>query len=97
MNSPNLFKRPSAFMPVAMSLAALALVLGYVLIFGAAREADEGAVAHTWQLLIVGQLPLVLFFLVKWLPQAPRSALPVLALQAFAFVAALSPVYFLNL
>ena len=47
MNSPNLFKRPSAFMPVAMSLAALALVLGYVLIFGAAREADEGAVAHT--------------------------------------------------
>ena len=45
-----LMKHPSAFIPVAMSLVALAIVLGHVAMFGAAREADEGAAAHLWQL-----------------------------------------------
>ena len=38
-------KKPSALIPLAMSLAALAVVLGHVAMFGAAREADEGAAA----------------------------------------------------
>ncbi len=97
MNFPTILKQPSAFLPVAMSFAALALVLGHVAMFGAAREADEGTAAHLWQLLMAGQLPIVAFFAIKWLPRAPRHALLVLALQAGAGVAALAPVYFLNL
>jgi len=92
-----LLKRPSAFLPVAMSAAALAVVLVSVALFGVVREADEGTAAHLWQLLVAGQLPLVAFFVFKWLPRAPRAALPVLAVQAVAFLAALAPVYFLHL
>jgi hypothetical protein len=92
-----LTKQPSAFLPLAMSLTALALVLVHVAIFGAAREADEGATAHLWQLLMAGQMPVLAFFAIKWLPRAPRQTLLVLALQAGAVLAAMAPVYFLHL
>ena len=90
-------KKPSALIPMAMSLAALATVLVHVGIFGAAREADEGTAAHIWQILMAGQLPFVVFFAIKWLPRTPRQALLVLGLQACAALAALAPVFFLNL
>ena len=90
-------KQPSAFIPVVMSLAALAIVLGHIAMFGAAREADEGTAAHLWQLLMAGQVPVVAFFAIKWLPRTPRQALPVLALQVGAALAAFAPVFFLNL
>jgi hypothetical protein len=80
-----------------MSFAALATVLVHIGMFGAAREADEGTAAHIWQLLMAGQVPVVAFFAIKWLARAPRQALPVLALQVGAVLAALAPVYFLNL
>ena len=35
-------KQPSAFLPMAMSLTALAFVLGHIAIYGVEREADEG-------------------------------------------------------
>jgi hypothetical protein len=90
-------KKPSALIPVAMSLAALAVVLVHVALYGAAREADEGTAAHLWQILMAAQMPVIAFFAVKWLPRTPRQALPVLVLQACAALAALAPVYFLNL
>ena len=90
-------RRPSAFLPVAMSLTALALVLIHIAIFGAAREADEGPTAHLWQLLMAGQLPVLLFFAVKWLPRAPRQTLYVLAMQAGAVLASMAPVLLLKL
>ena len=75
MNFPAAIKLPSAFLPLAMSAATLAVVLGHVAIFSVAREADEGAAAHLWQLLMAGQVPLIAYFAIKWLPRAPRSAL----------------------
>ena len=92
-----MLRKPSAFLPVAMSFAALAIVLVHVAIQGAAHEADEGAAAHLWQLLMAAQLPLLVFFAIRWLPRCPKQALLVMALQASAVVAALAPVYFLNL
>jgi hypothetical protein len=92
-----IMKRPSAFLPLVMSLTALTLVLGHIAIYGAAREADEGAVAHLWQLLMAGQMPVLAFFLIKWLPRAPRQTLCVLSLQAGAMLASLAPIFFLNL
>jgi hypothetical protein len=90
-------KKPSAFLPPAMSIAALAMVLVHAATFGAAREVDEGTAAHIWQILMAAQIPIVAFFAIRWLPRAPRQALPVLALQAVAALAALAPVLFLNL
>jgi hypothetical protein len=90
-------KNPSAFLPVVMSLLALAVVIVRVSLFGVARQADEGAAAHIWQVLMAGQLPLLAFFVFKWLPRAPKPACGVLALQGVAALLSLAPVYFLNL
>ena len=92
----SLVKQPSALIPLAMSCAALALVLGHIALVGVAREADEGTAAHLWQLLMAGQVPVVAFFAIKWLPRSPRQALLVLALQGGAALAALAPVFLLN-
>jgi hypothetical protein len=92
-----MLKKPSGFFPVAMSFAALVVVLVRIAIFGIARDADEGTAAHLWQLLMAAQLPLLVFFAFRWLPRSPKQALLVMALQATAAVAALAPVYFLKL
>jgi hypothetical protein len=97
MNPSTILKHPSAFLPVAMSLGALATVLIFVALHGTAPQADEGAAAHIWQLLMAAQIPIVAFFAIKWLPRTPRQALLVLALQGGAALAALAPVFFLNL
>jgi hypothetical protein len=94
---PRIIKQPSAYVPIAMSLAALATVALHVARFGTAREPDEGAAAHIWQLLMAAQLPIIAFFAVKWLPQAPKEAIAVLALQMVAVLAALAPVFLLGL
>jgi hypothetical protein len=89
-------KHPTAFIPIAMSLAALGVVLIYVVAVGTARQADEGAAAHLWQLLMAGQLPVIALFAIMWLPRDPRQALFVLALQLLAGLAAAAPVFLLN-
>lgn len=96
MNFRAIMKQPSAFAPVVMSLAAVALVLVHIAVSGAARQADEGTAAHLWQLLMAAQVPIVAFFAIRWLPQSPRHALPILALQVVAALGALAPVYLLN-
>lgn len=92
-----ILKQPSAFLPLAMSLTALAMVLGDIAMFGVVHQADEGAVAHLWQILMAGQIPVLAFFAIKWLPRAPRQTLYVLALQAGAVLASMAPVFFLHL
>jgi hypothetical protein len=89
-------KQPSIFLPLTMSLTALALVLGRAAIYGVIHEADEGAPAHIWQLLMAAQLPLIAFLAVKWLPQDPRPTLQVLGLLAGTTLANLAAVYFLT-
>ena len=89
-------KQPAAIIPIAMSIAALLTVLYHIAMFGIAHEADEGAAAHIWQILMAGQVPVVAFYAVKWLPRAPRTALPVIIVQGGAALAALAPVYWLG-
>jgi hypothetical protein len=93
----SVIRKPSAWLPVIMSLAALATVLIHIVRFGTAREADEGAAAHIWQMLMAGQLPIIAFFAISWLPRLPKAALLVLSLQALAGAAALAPVFYLGL
>ena len=95
MNEPSI-KQPSALLPLIMSFVAIAIVVGHAAVFGVVHEADEGTPAHIFQLLIALQVPIVAFFAVKWLPQAPRQAMLILALQAAAVIAAFAGVYFLT-
>lgn len=90
-------KRPSAFLPLAMSFTALTMVLLYVALYGHARQPDEGAVAHLWQLLMAGQLPIMLFFAIRWLPRARRQTSFVLAEQLGAALASVATVFLLGL
>jgi hypothetical protein len=79
-----------------MSLAALGVVFVHIAMHGTARQADEGAAAHLWQLLMAAQLPIIGYFALRWLLLSPRTALPILGLQVLAALAALAPVYLLR-
>jgi hypothetical protein len=97
-----ILKQPSAFIPLAMSLGALATVAVAAIVAAQhgghlGGEKDEGSAAHIWQLLMTVQMPIVLWFAVKWLRRAPRVTFGVLALQAGAWLASCAPVYFLHL
>jgi hypothetical protein len=92
----NLMTSPSAFLPAAMSLGALATIVVFITFNGTAPQADEGAAAHIWQLLMAAQIPIILFFAIKWLPRSPRQAASILALQVGLAVAAMAPVYLLH-
>ena len=97
MTISTLLKKPSAFLPLVMSIAALAIVLGYLAVNGVVREPDEGTAAHVWQLLMAGQIPIVAFFAIKWLPTTTRQAVLVLILQLGAALSAAAPVFLLDL
>jgi hypothetical protein len=90
----SLLKRPSALIPIAMSTAAVTVIVFYIVLFGTARQEDEGTAAHLWQLLMAGQLPVIAFFAIKWLPIEPTRALGVLALQMVAAFCAAFPVWY---
>jgi len=89
-------RQPTAWIPIAMSLAALSAVAYHIVRFGTAPQPDEGAAAHIWQLLMAGQLPVIGFYALKWLPQAPGPAMRMLALQVGAALAAVAPIYLLG-
>ena len=72
-------RKPSAFVPLAMSLTALG-VIGVAAMFGhLVPQPDEGTEAHIWQLLMAGQLPVLGFFAVngyRALPNRLCACLP---------------------
>jgi hypothetical protein len=96
MSTVEMLKRPSAYLPLFLSLGALSVVLTYLVVNGTAPQADEGAAAHIWQLLMAAQVPIVLYFAVKWLPQSPKEAAVALALQLGGALTAMLPVYLLR-
>lgn len=100
MTFSSLLRRPSAFAPLAMSLAALALIAAVLATVGdVAQDAaphDEGTPARLFQLLIFLQVPLSAVFAGKWLPRAPRSALLVLLLQGAAALLGIATIVWLE-
>jgi hypothetical protein len=99
------FRAPSAWIPLILAATALALLAGYLLTGphepnivienGLARQ-DETAAARIWQLLMLAQLPFMLWFAAAWLPKDPARATKVVAIQALAFIAAALPVILLE-
>ena len=97
MNFLKLMKKPSAFLPPVISIAAFLLVIISVVYFGAVHKIDEGASAHLFQMLIALEVPIIVYFVIRWLPQTPKTALRVLLLQVCAILGALAPVFIFNL
>jgi len=92
-----IIRKPSAWLPLALSLAVIVL-LGVTYARGRlVPTSDEGAEAHLFQILMALQAPIIVFFAIKWLPRAPRPAFAVLALQLAAGLAACAPVFLLGL
>jgi hypothetical protein len=90
--------RPSALLPIAMSIAGLGLLaLALTTGFGVSVNGDEGAAARLWQLLMAGQIPLIAYFALRWVSAAPREGSIVLAAQLAAGLAAAAPVFLLHL
>ena len=79
---------------MATSGAALVVLLLRIAVAGTEPAPDEGTAAHLWQLLMGGQLPLILYFSVRWIPAAPRPAIRVLAFQVCAAAVAALPVFY---
>jgi hypothetical protein len=97
MTVGSLMRQPTGYLPVAMSLGALAMIIWFVAVHGVVHQPDEGAQAHMWQLLVAGQVALIAYFSFRWLPSARRQALVVLALQAAALVLlAVAPLWVLG-
>jgi len=80
-----------------MSLAALLVLIVTLSFYDVTHDPDEGTAAHLWQVLMAGQVPVIAYFAIRWLPTAPGSGLRVLAVQILAALAACFPVYYFHL
>ena len=92
-----LIKRPSAWLPLAMSFAIACVLLTAFLTHGITYEKDEGVAAHLFQLLLFGQMPIIAFFAFTTLGREPKQALKILALQIIAAAIVCAPVFILGL
>lgn len=96
MTRASAFRHPTAYLPVALSFGALLSVLVHLVVYGPAPQADEGTAAHIWQLLMAAQVPIVMFFAIRYVPESPRQAVPVVCLHIGAALAAMAPVFLLH-
>ncbi len=95
----SILKKPSAWIPIVLSLVALTMILAAIAIVGvpAASPEDEGVGAHLFQIWLVVEAFMMAFFAITWVPQQPKQALVVLAIQIAAALAACAPVFYFNL
>ena len=95
MNS--VIKKPSAWVPIVMSLATILLLIVSFAMHGVVHQADEGVDAHLFQILMFGQVPIVAFFVLKWLPSNPKQTILILSLQILLALLAMAPVFYFKL
>jgi len=92
-----LLRRPSAFLPLAISGAFLIAFMIGLAEGRLVRQPDEDTGAHIFQILMPMQFLIIAFFAISWLPKHPKPTLQVLALQVGAALAVLAVVYFRHL
>ena len=94
----SILRKPSAWIPIAMSLTVLAAMIVYIALSGPpVREPDEGVGAHLFQIWLVLEVLTIAFFAITWLPRAPKEGALILALQIAAVFAACAPVRYFHL
>jgi len=93
----SLIKNPSVWLPLLMSSVVLAVMLYYFTRVGIVREADEGVGAHVFQILMPLQLPIIVFFVTRYLPKQPKEASMILILQLAAAFIVCFPVFYFQL
>lgn len=93
MKTLTLLKYPSAISPILMSFGAIANLLIFIALNGIVYQADEGAAAHIFQLLMVLQVPIIIYFGIKYIPQFRKQALLVLLFQMGVAAVAAAPVF----
>jgi hypothetical protein len=88
MTARYLIGRPSAWAPIVLSVVASAFVGWSIVTQGpdavATEPTDEGPPARLFQLLLLVQVPIVAWFVARWVPVAPRIGLAIAALQVGA-------------
>jgi hypothetical protein len=92
-----LIRKPAAWLPLLFSAAIAALLLTAYLRGDLRPKPDEDAYAHLFQIFLAAQIPIIAWFAIKWMPQAPRPGAIVLILQFLAIAVVCSPVYLLHL
>ena len=89
-------KKPSGWLPIAMSLTVLVMELSHIARVGVAPQADEGTEAHLFQILMAAQVPIIAFFVIRWFPRIPKQTLVIFVLQVAVALLPLAVVYFLK-
>ena len=94
-----LLNLPSAWLPLVLSFAVILMLIGFLVFVGKPEipAQDEGVGAHMFQILMGAQLPIVGYFMLRWLPRYPAKGMVVLALVLVGWVLACLPVYLLGL
>jgi hypothetical protein len=87
----------SALAPLVLSFSAFILVLAAVATGWDVGSKDEGSAAHIFQLLIAGQMPIILAFLVTADWKRVMRVAGILSLQAAAIALAFAPVAYFKL
>jgi hypothetical protein len=84
--------RLSGRLPILMSLLALAICIMAWAGILADPPGDEGWQAHVYQLLMVGELPVIAFYLLLAVGVGLRRSLPTLGLQVLLWLAAVGAI-----
>ncbi|MEZ2389069.1 hypothetical protein AB6813_05870 [bacterium RCC_150] len=92
-----IIRHPSAWVPVAMSLAILIMIVATLISSGVSRQPDEGAAAHIFQIWLVVEVLAIAAFAVQWVPRRPKEALIVLAVQVSCALSACAPIWYFGL
>ena len=93
----SLLKKPSAWIPIVIPLLFFAYLVTYISMYGIVREEDEGTGAHLFQVWLMLEPFMLGYFAIRYVPQSPKHALIILALQILAALLPISIVFSLGL
>ncbi len=93
----SLIKKPGAWIPIVLSFIML-IVLGMYLtgVLPPDPTGDEGLGAHLFQIWLVLEALMILFFAVKWFSKSPKQAFLILITQIALVLAVCAPVFYFN-
>lgn len=95
-------KHPSGYIPLILSACAIALLGGYLAIYGtgSARPGievqDEGPAAHIYQLLIGAQILIIPWFALRWGRRELGPCATLVGLQVLATLTSFGPLWLIE-